>query len=125
MNHILLDTNILMAVVQFKIDIFSELSRICDFSYDISILNRTIGELKIIKSQQKGKNRLAASIAIHIVEKQGIHIIKTMSEEPVDDLIASFSKQGYIIATQDMGLKKKLMKPYITMRKKEYLMIVN
>ncbi len=125
MNHVLLDTNILMAVAQFKIDIFSELQRISDFPYDISILDLTINELKSIQSIQKGENKLAAAISLSIIEKNPLNIIRTNSKGPVDNIIANFSKQGYIVATQDMFLKRRLKKPYITMRKKEYLMLVN
>ena len=125
MNTIILDTNILMAIPQFKIDIFTELRRICDFQYQITILDRTIKELESIKSHQKGKDKLAASIALQLIKHNNLNITPTTEKKPVDDILADFSHQGLIVATQDMALKKKLKKPYITLRKKEYLIFVN
>src|SRR3989344_8699311 len=120
MNTIILDTNILMAIPQFKIDIFTELRRICDFQYQITILDRTIKELESIKSHQKGKDKLAASIALQLIKHNNLNITPTTEKKPVDDILADFSHNGSIIATQDMLLKKKLKTPYITLRKKEY-----
>ena len=121
MNTIILHTNILMAIPQFKIDIFTELQRICDFPYQITVLDRTINELESIKTTQKGKDKLAASIALQLIKKKSLNITTTTGKKPVDDVLANFSHQGLIVATQDMALKKKLKKPYITLRKKKYL----
>lgn len=124
MTTIILDTNILVAIPQFKIDIFSELQRICDFSYEVTVLDRTIEELESIQSTQKGKHKLAATIALQILRKYNISITKTTEKKPVDDLLIDFSKNGAMVATQDIALKRKLTKPYITMRKKKYLIFV-
>jgi len=125
MNTIILDTNILMAIPQFKIDIFTELERLCDFPYQITILDRTIDELESIKTNQKGKDKLAASIALQLIKKKNIDITTTSQKKLVDDILVDFSHQGSIIATQDMALKRKLKKPYITLRKKKYLIIIS
>ena len=121
MNTIILDTNILMAIPQFKIDIFTELERLCDFPYQITILDRTIDELESIKANHK----LAASIALQLIKKKNIDITTTSQKKLVDDILVDFSHQGSIIATQDMALKRKLKKPYITLRKKKYLIIIS
>ena len=125
MTTIILDTNILMAIPQFKIDIFTELQRICDFPYQITVLDRTINELESIKTTQKGKDKLAASIALQLIKKKNIDITTTSQKKLVDDILVDFSHQGSIIATQDMALKRKLKKPYITLRKKKYLIIIS
>jgi len=58
MKKIILDTNFLMAVGQFKVDIFSEIYRICNFNYQLFIIGKTVDELKkIIQSRQKGKDK--------------------------------------------------------------------
>ncbi len=124
MTTIILDTNILMAIPQFKIDVFTELQRICDFPYQVTILDRSINELESIKSTQKGKDKLAASIALQLIKKNNIIITKTTEKKPVDDILANLSQNGAIIATQDIALKRRLKKPYITLRKKEYLIFV-
>ncbi len=124
MKHIILDTNILMAISQFKIDIFSELARICDFPYTISILDKTVEELNKIKATQNQTQSRAAKLALQIIKKYKIKIIKTNSKQSVDKLLIDFSKEDYIIATQDRNLKKQLKKPLITIRKRKYLTII-
>jgi len=124
MKHIILDTNFILIPAQFNVDIFDELHRISDFKYDISVLDETIKELEKITVTQRGKHREAAKLAKQIIKKHGIKIIKTTTNEYADDLLVRFSKKDYIVATQDIGLKHRLKKPYITLRKKQYLVLV-
>ena len=121
MKHIILDTNVLMAAVQWKLDIFEELKRIADFKYDIKILDKTVDELKNIQSTQKGKDVRAAKLALMFIRR--LPKIKTNSDKYVDDLLVDYSKKGYIVATQDLGLKRRLSKPYITIRQKKHLVL--
>ena len=67
MKRIVLDTNFLLAVSQFHIDIFSELERILDFPYKIYVVDKTIDELnKVLESGGKGKS--AAKLALDIIK---------------------------------------------------------
>ena len=47
MAKIILDTNFLMIPAQFNVDIFSEIHRICDFKYELYIIDKTIDELRV------------------------------------------------------------------------------
>ncbi|MBW2980284.1 DNA-binding protein [Candidatus Woesearchaeota archaeon] len=126
MKKIIIDTNFLMAVSQFKVDIFSEIRRICDFSYQLFIIDKTINELKSIIETQKGKNKAAAKLALSIIKLKKIKKIKT-KEGTVDELILKLPKKDTIVATQDMELKGRLRKkgiPLIVLRQKKYLVIV-
>lgn len=104
MKTILVDTNILMSIGQFKLDIFSELEKVCDFRYKIKILNGTITELNKIIQEQKGKHQLNAKLALDIINKKKIEILDS-GDEQVDDLLVKLAEQGAIIATQDKDLK--------------------
>ena len=109
MKKVILDTNFLMAVSQFKVDIFSEIRRICDFKYELFIIDKTINELESIIETQKGKN------------------IKT-KEGTVDELIVKISNKNTIVATQDMELKRKLREKgvsLIVLRQKKYLVFID
>ena len=57
MEKILLDTNFLLIPSQFKVDIFSEIKRICNFSYKLYVLDKSVGELNYIIENQKGINQ--------------------------------------------------------------------
>lgn len=124
MRKILLDTNFLLIPAQFNIDIFSEINRICQFKYKLYVLDKIIDELKSIQKdkRQKLKNKKAAKLALQLIEAKKVNIIKTKQDKPVDDLIAAL--KGYIIATQDINLKKRLKAKIITLRAKKKLIIV-
>ncbi len=126
MKTIILDTNTLMAISQFKIDLFSEASKVCDFKFEIKILDRTIDELNKIIKEQKGKHKLSAKLALDIIEKKNIRKIKT-EKGNVDDLLVEFSKKGAIILTQDRELKKRIKEvggQLMTIRQKKKLILV-
>jgi len=123
---IILDTNFLMIPSQFKVDIFSEIGRICNFSYKTAVLDRTVGELERIKSVQKGKNRLAAAFALQLLKKKDLKIIRTNSKKPTDNLIAEYGQKGAIIATQDSALRNTVREKKgrtIFLRSKRFLVL--
>ena len=125
LGKIILDTNFLLIPMQFKVDIFSEIDRICMFKYKLYIVDKTIDELNKIIEEQKGKHKLAAKVALQLVKKKGISVIKT-KEGPVDDLILDLLDEGHILATQDTLLKKRAVKKgirIISMRSRKYLLL--
>lgn len=126
MRKILLDTNFLLIPLQFKVDIFSEFERICNFNYKIYILDKTLEELNKIIETQKGKNKDAGKFALKLVKLKKLNIIKTTKNIHTDTLIVETAKNEYIVATQDKLLKKRLKSekiPIITLRQKKYLIL--
>ena len=127
MEKILLDTNFLMACFQFKADIFSEIERICAFNYKIYVLDKTAEELKNIAEKQKGRQRDAAKIALKLLEIKNVAVIETNSKKHTDEVILDYAKNGYIAATQDKDLKRRLLNQgstAITLRQKKKLIWV-
>lgn len=128
MNKIILDTNFLLIPGQFKIDIFSEIERICDFKYNLFILDKSIGELNKIIQEQKGKAKSAAKLALTFINSGKLGIINTeTNNKDVDAIIVELSeKEKIIVATQDQLLKRQLKSKakIITMRQKKYLIMV-
>ncbi|MBW2966170.1 hypothetical protein KY342_03635 [Candidatus Woesearchaeota archaeon] len=125
-KKILLDTNFLLIPSQFNIDIFSEIDRIMLANYKLYVLDKSIDELKkiITDKKQKLKNKKAAKLALQLIKTKKPNIIKTKQDKPVDDIIADL--KGYIIATQDINLKKRLKfkkTKIITLRAKKKLII--
>lgn len=123
MKHIILDTNILMAIDQFHLDVLSQLKQLCDFPYDVCVLDKTMEELEKIKKEQRGRDKKAAVFALHFIKRFPIPTMSSKEEGTVDDILAASSKEGYIIVTQDKELKKRLTKPFITLRKKDHLIL--
>ncbi len=126
MKKILIDTNFLLIPAQFKVDIFSEIERICSFNYKLFILDKTMEELESIVRNQKGKNKAAAKLALKLIAIKKINTLKTEKNIHTDTEIINTAKEGFIVATQDQDLKRRLKEknvPIITLRQKKYLIL--
>ena len=115
------DTNALIAIAEYKIDLFENLNRICDFPYQIQVLQATLEELEKIKQASLKKSRLVQFINLLLKQKK-IEIIP--QEGYVDDLLVEHSYLNNHILTQDNALKKRLKKPYFTIRQQKYIILV-
>jgi len=119
MKTILFDTNFLVEIIKFKINLFSELERVCDFNFEVKVLDKTITELEKINSKE-------SKISLNLIKKK-IKIIKTESDKIVDDILLEIAGENTIVATQDKLLKKKLKQKNIKtliIRQKKYLVII-
>lgn len=129
MKSIIIDTNMLMAAAQFRVDIFRELERICLFNYKLCIIDKTISELNSIRENQKGKHKEAAKLALAILKNGKINKIASDTDDNVDNIIMKIAdKEDYIVATLDANLKKRLKAkgvPIITLRQKKFLIFQN
>jgi len=123
MKQIIIDTNALMAISEFKIDLFSAIQECCDFSYKLNVLQGTLDELDKIEREQKGKFKRAANLASKIIKSKKVNVINKKGN--VDNLLVDYSKKGYLVLTQDIILKRRLKKPYLTIRQKKRIIVVN
>lgn len=120
---IILDTNFLLIPIEFKVDIFSEIDRICHFNYRLCIFEQSINELKNIIEKQKGINKRAAKFALKLIKLKNLEVIKC-EQKDVDSLILECIDKNTLVATQDSILKKELIKKgasLIILRNKSYL----
>ncbi len=125
MRKIILDTNFLMIPFEFKVDIFSEIDRICRFNYRFYIFDRTIDELKNIIEKQSSKYKKSAKIALELIKLKNVSIIKSEGKD-VDSLILEHSNGDMIVATQDIRLRRELLKKEVSvilLRQKKYLQL--
>lgn len=126
MKTIILDTNTLMAIGQFKIDVFSEIDKVADFKYEVNILDKTVEELEKIIREQTGKHQAMAKLALDMIKKKKIKKIKT-EEGNVDDLLVDLAKKGAIVVTQDKELKERIKKVSglaMTIRQKKKVVLI-
>ncbi|MAG52384.1 MAG: hypothetical protein CMH62_00305 [Nanoarchaeota archaeon] len=98
---IVLDTNFLISCLKFKIDFLSELS-----GEDIYIIDKTKEELEKLIKGGKAKDKERSKIILALLKKKKIKTLKSSPKETVDDKLAKL--KGYIIATQDKELKKRI-----------------
>ena len=126
MKKIILDTNFLLIPLQFRVDIFTEFERICDFTYGLYAYDKTIDELKNIMQTASGKDRKAAEFGLKLIKLKNISIIKS-GQKDVDSLILEGLDKDTIVATQDIKLKKELLEKgvsVIILRQKKYLQCI-
>ncbi len=126
MKKVILDTNFLMIPLQFRVDIFSELNRICHFNYKLLVYWQTIEELKNVMQKQAGKNKKAAQFALKLIKLKNIEIIES-EQKDVDSLILENLDKDTVVATQDIILKKEVLEKgssVVILRKKKHLQLI-
>ena len=120
--QIILDTNAVMAIAEFKLDVFAELSNLYPNATPV-VLSGIVEELEKIQVEQRGKFKLAAKLGLQILKAKKIKVIK--SKGNVDDALVEQSRKGVLVLTQDIILKKRLTEPYLTIRQKKKIIIIN
>jgi len=121
-----------MAIEELHIDLFGELEKSIDFPHELYVLQGTINELNDIVKSERWKFRQAANVALRLLKAKKISIIEEEmplkmnrgKEIDVDDLLVEHSRKGDIILTQDILLKKRLQKPFLTIRQRKMVILV-
>ena len=124
MKKIILDTNFLTIPFQFNIDIFEEIDRVVEGDYELTTVDCVVEELKKLK-KARGKDAVAAKVALIMIKEKKIKIIKT-HEKNVDKTIYKISDKNTIVATNDKNLMQKLKEKnvkIIYLRSKTHLVI--
>lgn len=122
MKKVILDTNAVMDMVDFKIDIFAELERVLDFSYQVCVVEGTMEELEDILKGQRLRFARAAKMGMAILKSKNVKVLPGKGK--VDDILTDYSHQGALILTQDRELKRRLSKPFLTIRQKKVVVMV-
>lgn len=113
--EVIFDTDFLLTSLKYKVDTYSELTRILETKFNVNIIDQTLNELKGKKLEK---------LALAFIKEKKINIIKTDKFKKVDNLILDLATKNTAIATQDKDLKRKLRVKnikIITIRQKKYL----
>jgi len=113
-----------MIPVQFHVDILAQLEHILP-SYELAVPSFVVDELKNIKRSSKGRDRIAASIALKIAESPPVNLISVDldDDEMVDDALLRISK---VLCTNDRKLRRRARNkgiPVVYLRQRKYLAI--
>ncbi|MGZ7046745.1 MAG: type II toxin-antitoxin system VapC family toxin [Methanobacterium sp.] len=111
-----------MIPAQFHVDILTEVGQIIP-NFRLLVPSFVVVELKKILERSRGKDRIAASVALKIVESPQIEVfdINLKRNEHVDDALLRISR---VLCTNDVGLKRRARDRGITvifLRQKKYL----
>ncbi len=113
---IALDTNMLMAIAQFHIDIWTEIEDQVG-KVEFVAPRQVIEELQLLEKQKK--TALAARIALQQAnEKAKIVQVKANS---ADAALKKLAKQGALIATNDRALRKHIKGKCLVLRQKRLI----
>jgi hypothetical protein len=126
MKTVILDTNFLVDCLQWRVDFFTELRRVCDFQYKIAVVDKAVDELETIIREGRQVEKTAARLAKQLIAKKRIEIIPTSKKGYTDTLILNAAGKGAVVATQDQDFKRRLRAkgiPVIVIRQKKYLAV--
>ena len=101
--EILLDTNFLIDIVRFKIDLGELYSLVGRF--ELFTISSVIDELKRIAKTTSREGK-CAKIALQLIEKRRVEILKIQGS--VDKTILKLVDKETAVATNDMALRKLL-----------------
>ncbi|OKY78222.1 MAG: rRNA-processing protein FCF1 containing PIN domain [Candidatus Methanohalarchaeum thermophilum] len=118
---IIVDTNMLMAIEQFDIDLVSELDRVVDTSYEVIIPQTVIKELKNIYKSSEGRDSRAAKIALEFAKRFNVIETSEKGDKAIEHLANELNS---VVATNDKELIKNLSSrsiPIIRLRQGSHL----
>lgn len=123
MNKIILDTNFLLIPAQYKVDIFAEIDRLFPAKYQLYVLEKSLVELDKVAAEGRQKQKLQVKLTKALLKTQNIKILALDHGGTVDDLLVGLSQAGYIVATQDQELKRRIKHRLLALRQKKYIIL--
>ena len=124
---VIADSNALFVPLQFKIDIFNELTRVLNRNFDLVLLSPVKRELETLAEKSSPKTRKNAVFALTLAEKCKYVKVPEKPKELTDDAIVRIAiKWKAPVFTNDKLLKKRLRDislPVIYLREKSRLEI--
>jgi rRNA-processing protein FCF1 len=124
---VILDSNALFVPLQFKIDIFSDLKRLLNRSFEAILLSSVKRELEAHAEKGSPKMRKNAAYALELAAKCKYVEVDAPVSAPTDDIIVKIAKEwGSPVFTNDRLLRKRLRDisvPVIYVRQKSRLEI--
>ena len=103
---VVLDTNMLLVPFQFGVDIFDEIERILPGA-EVYVPENVLRELEKLGGEGI-KMKKFVGLAKKLIEMKGVVILPTPPEEAVDTTLARLAREGFIVATNDRELKRKV-----------------
>jgi rRNA-processing protein FCF1 len=109
-KKIAVDTNVLLAIIEKKIDAIEEAKKQFGKATEIVVPTAILQELDYLQKKSKTKQK-AVNIAKKMIELHGIKEIKT-SQEIADNALLELARNNYSILTLDKELKKRIKKAH-------------
>ena len=97
-----------MMMIQLDVDIITQLGNVLPSSYDLIIPSIVIDELNKLKKKAKGKDKLAANVALKIAKKEPFIIENYEKNNHVDNMLLDICNAEYdVLCTNDKILRQR------------------
>ena len=124
---VVLDTNFLLIPIRFGVDVRAELGRVVEASFVLTVTPAVIEELRRLENKVKAAEAKDIRFALDFASQMKvIDDILAEGEEVDDQLLRLAVERGYIVATTDAGLRRRLREkglPVVFLRQGRHLSI--
>jgi rRNA-processing protein FCF1 len=110
-KRVILDTNAILMLFEFSIDLESELTRLLG-KYKIIVPKPIYNELIFLSQEGKGQKRVNAKASLDLVKKY--EIIDIDAKDADESVLILAKKTNGVVVTNDRELKKRLKKNSIS-----------
>ena len=105
MKRIALDTNMLVAVEKFKVDVFEEVKKMFG-RVEFVVPNQVLRELEKLAGEGRATEK-AVNVARELMEKKSVKEEK-VNAAGADEALEKLAREGAVVATNDKVLRKKI-----------------
>jgi hypothetical protein len=124
---VVLDTNFLLIPIRFGVDVRAELGRVVEASFVLTVTPAVLEELRRLEDKVKASEAKDIRFALDFASQMKvIDDILAEGEEVDDQLLRLAVERGYIVATTDGGLRRRLRDkglPVVFLRQTRHLAI--
>ena len=121
---VILDTNFLIYCAKEKLDYIEKINNLLNEGFNLVVPDQVIGELKRLKIKaKKGKDKDACDLALKILDKKNIKIVKPVGKN-VDDAIMQLAQENSknIVCTLDREMRWELGRVILISRGKKLIL---
>ncbi|MDO5824968.1 MAG: PIN domain-containing protein [Methanosphaera sp.] len=111
-------------MIQLDVDVVTQLKSLLPSYYELVVPSLVIDELDRLKNNAKGKDKLAATVALSIAKSEAFSQVSIAKTEHVDNLLLKYCSSDDVLCTNDRNLRKKARELGITvvyLRQRRYL----
>jgi hypothetical protein len=125
--RVLVDTNFLLVPIRFGVDIFAEAERALNQLVELTVSTGVLEEMGSLKEEAGPKFQRELGFAQELASRCAVVEEEPRDGETVDDhLVRLASEHGYVVATTDSGLRRRLRGRglrVLYLRQKRYLAV--
>lgn len=126
---VLLDTNFLLAPHRFHVDIFSETEAALKEKIEFAVTTTVLDEINKLIQESNPKFRKELELAKTLTAQCKIIVVDLKPFESVDDSLVRVAKEnGYLVATSDTRLRRKLREEGVStlaLRQRRYIELIH